>query len=425
MDHEEIFDRKRSELLVSLISRILVWGSLFGILYLLRSFFLLIFLVFIFSYIQANAVNRLAPYIRKRSHRATIVGVSFLAFFVILLAVLVPQIRHQTVNFMYNFSHYAQSLDAELVRLTQRYPALEQLLPQPTRDATVPQPHEEWGYRNSTLSRVIGALFNAQGGEIEKRSMIGVLETARDFGSRLLAVSSQFLLSLLFSFLIVLDLPNLERGAKSVRRTKLKFVYDEMADSLVRFGLTMGRAFEAQFFVASINTVLTLLGIWVINIREEMAFLALVVFICGFVPIAGVFISSVPICLLALAQGGISRVVLVIILITGVHAVESYIVNPRVFGSHMKMNPVIVMMLMTVSGKLFGVWGLVLCVPIATYLFRDAIQLKGQKELPPAPLEQLAKPPEKSRSEPPSEPPLAQPDPPPRAARSNPANADA
>ena len=50
---EEQQSNKRNELFISLMSRILVWGSLFGVLYLLRSFFLLIFLVFIFSYIQA------------------------------------------------------------------------------------------------------------------------------------------------------------------------------------------------------------------------------------------------------------------------------------------------------------------------------------------------------------------------------------
>lgn len=371
--------RARAEVLASVGSKILVWGALFGVLYLLRSFFLLLFLVFIFSYVQTNAVNRLEKHIPRRTPRAVLVGVSFLAIFVILVAVLVPQIRDQAWNFVSNSSYYAESLDHELVTLTERYPVLQQLLPKESEEVTVPLPHEEWKFRNSTLARVLGAVFGAGEGNAEKRSVVGVLTTARDFGSKLLAVSSQFLLSLLFSFLIVLDLPNLERGAKSLKNTKLRFVYDEMAESLIRFGLTMGRAFEAQFIIASINTALTVMGIWVIGIRQEMAFLALVVFIFGFVPIAGVFISSVPICLLALAQGGMSKVLLVIFLITAVHAVESYILNPRVFGTHMKMNPVVVMILMTISGKLFGVWGLVLCVPIATYLFQDAIQFKENK----------------------------------------------
>lgn len=372
---------KRTEFVISLLTKLFVWGSLFGVLYLLRTFSLLIFLVFIFSYIQANAVDRLAPYISKRTHRAVLVGVSFLATFIVTTSVLIPQVRHQAVNFINNSTHYAQSIDAELVKLTDRYPALERVLPEVNLEHTVPILDDPgWEFRHSMLARVLQGVFGSSNDGVNRESVASVLHTARDFGSALLAISSQFVLSLLFSFLIVLDLPNLVSGAKSLQNTKLRFVYDEVADSLVRFGLTMGRAFEAQFVVASVNTVLTAVGIWIIHIRQEIAFVSLIVFLCGFIPIAGVFISSVPICLLALANGGPSKLVLAIILISLVHAVESYILNPRIFGTHMKMNPVVVMILMTVSGKLFGVWGLVLCLPITTYLFQDAIQFRDDEE---------------------------------------------
>ena len=46
----------------------------------------------------------------------------------------------------------------------------------------------------------------------------------------------------------------------------------------------------------------------------------------------------------------------------------------------MKLNPFMVMILMTVSGKLFGVWGLVLCLPITTYFCQYAIQYDDEEE---------------------------------------------
>lgn len=378
---------KRTEFIISLLTKLFVWGSLFGVLYLLRTFSLLIFLVFIFSYIQSNAVDKLEPRIPKRTPRVVLVGVSFLTFFVVMVAALVPPIRYQAVNFINNSSKYAKNIDAELVKLADRYPVVERLLPDVNDENTVPILDDpDWDFRHSMLARVLEGVFGSPREALEGKSVANVLQAARDFGTALLAFSSQFILSLLFSFLIVLDLPNLQAGAKSLRETRLRFVYDEVADSLVRFGLTMGRAFEAQFLVAGINTLLTAFGMWLINIRQEVAFISLVVFLCGFVPIAGVFISSVPICLLALADGGLPSLGLAIILICIVHAVESYILNPRIFGSHMKLNPVVVMILMTVSGKLFGVWGLVLCLPITTYLFQDAIQYhnKGEEDTPSA-----------------------------------------
>ncbi len=387
----------RSEFFFSVLSKILVWGALFSVIYLLRSFSLLMFLVFIFSYIQANAVEKLRSRIRSRNLRVVLVGVSFLTIFLSMMGILVPQIRDQSFNFVDNFTSYAQRVDEELVRLIERYPALDEFLPAvkedvppvemvgPIEPTTTIKPEPTpghplvWEFKDSTLSRFLQPLLGL-GEKAGKESMISVFQTARDLGTALFAISSQFVLSLLFSFLIVLDLPNLKRGAMSLENTKLRYVYEEMAHSLVRFGVTVGRAFEAQFLVALVNTILTAVGIWAIGIRGELAFLSLIVFICGFIPIAGVFISSVPICLLALVNGGIPKLFLSIALITGVHAVESYILNPRIFGSHMKLNPVVVMILMTISGKLFGIWGLILCLPIATYLFQEAIQLKDDEE---------------------------------------------
>ena len=65
-----------------------------------------------------------------------------------------------------------------------------------------------------------------------------------------------------------------------------------------------------------------------------------------------------------------------ILMITIIHIIEAYIINPRIYGHHMKMNPVIVLIILTVGGKLFGVWGLVLGVPVSNYLFRHAIRSK-------------------------------------------------
>lgn len=368
---------QRSEFFYSLLSKIVVWGSIFGVIYLLRSFSLLMFLVFIFCYIQSNAVNKTKSWIQNRTARVVLVGLSFLTLFLVATAILVPQIRAQSVSITDNFENYAQATDKQLELLMENYPLLAKMLPE---EELVPDIHtEEWTFSGSTLARVVQPLLETSG-DRGKESLFNVFSTVRDIGTTLLGISSQFVLSLLFSFLIVLDLPNLKRGAINLQRTRLRYFYDEVADSLISFGTTLGRAFEAQFIVSIVNTILTAGGIWFLDIREEIAFLSLIVFLCGFIPIAGVFISSVPICLIALAKGGLSSLLLAIALICIVHAVESYILNPRIFGTHLRLNPVVVMILMTVSGKLFGVWGLVLCLPVTTYIFRDAIQLKENKQ---------------------------------------------
>ena len=59
---------------------------------------------------------------------------------------------------------------------------------------------------------------------------------------------------------------------------------------------------------------------------------------------------------------------------TLIHAIETYVLNPQIYGHHMHMNPVLVLIVLTIGGKLVGVWGLLLGIPIVNYVFRHAIR---------------------------------------------------
>ena len=55
------------------------------------------------------------------------------------------------------------------------------------------------------------------------------------------------------------------------------------------------------------NTALTVLGMWILHI-PGIGLLGLFVFICSFIPIAGVFISTAPIAFVALTEYGFLKV---------------------------------------------------------------------------------------------------------------------
>jgi hypothetical protein len=62
-----------------------------------------------------------------------------------------------------------------------------------------------------------------------------------------------------------------------------------------------------QAQIAMANTALTTLGMWILQI-PGIGLLGLFVFICSFIPIAGVFISTVPIAFVALTEYGFVKV---------------------------------------------------------------------------------------------------------------------
>lgn len=350
-----------------------------GVVFILRSFFLLMFLTFVFAYIQSQAVERLKSRISSRKIRVVLVGITFLVAIILLFNFLIPQVKDQAKLFASNSSRYLKSFDDALDRYSKDYPTVEVLVPQLKEY----EPSATWDTKHSPAASLLQPLLGFSDDSTTESSnpssLKKTIEEIKDIGGKVLAISSAFLLSLLLSFLIVLDLPRLTAGAKSLAKTKVGFIYDEAAFSIFNFCRTLGRAFEAQFFIALFNTFLTTIGMIIIGIKGEIIFLAMIVFFCSFIPIAGVFISSVPICLLALEQGGVSLMLFSVALITLIHLVEAYVLNPKIFGQHLHLNPVIVLIILTVGGKLFGVWGLVLGLPVCTYIFRQAIQYQPQE----------------------------------------------
>jgi predicted PurR-regulated permease PerM len=184
-------------------------------------------------------------------------------------------------------------------------------------------------------------------------------------------------MGLLFSFLIMMDLPNLIMKTRALRYSKLAPVYDAMASSVVLFAQVVGENFRAQILISFLNTTLTVLGLTIIG-TGSIALLAVVVFCCGLIPVLGVFISSVPIILVAINTGGLEMVSAALALILIIHALEAYVLNPRIVSAAMHINPVVTLMILYVAHSFMGLWGVILGVPISVYFFRQ-ITSNGHK----------------------------------------------
>lgn len=368
--------------LFSLASRVLVWGLLFWIIYLLRSFFLLVFLTFVFSYIQANGVNRLEEYLKNRTIRVIFTSTLFLSAIIASSLFLAPKVVEQTKEFVGKVSVYLKKMDDELLGFAGKYPSLAEIIPKlkKIQENNNNGSSKKWTIDQSpTLS--IAAQFIGLGEEISGKNNIKLLlDNVANIGGQIasiiVSVVANFLLALLFSFLIVLDLPKLSAHFAELKNTKVCFIYEEVADSIYDFCTVLGQAFEAQFMIAVINSFLTAIGVYLLGLGEHIAFLSAIVFLCSFIPVIGVVISSIPICLLALQTSDLQLMLLAILMITIIHLIEAYILNPRIYGSRLSINPVIVLIILTVCGKLFHAWGLILGVPVFTYLFGHAIRWK-------------------------------------------------
>lgn len=188
----------------------------------------------------------------------------------------------------------------------------------------------------------------------------------------------QVLISLIFSFMIVWDLPGIKKGLGSLHRSRLGEAYSEVAPSVVNFGQLLGKAFQAQTIIALVNTAFTAVGLLIIGVNKGIGILSLVVFICSFIPVAGVFISTLPMALVAFYTNGLGSALAVVVMVMVVHAIEAYILNPQIYSAHLKLHPLIVLVVLVVAEHTVGVWGLVVAVPFTVYIFKHVI-MDGDK----------------------------------------------
>jgi predicted PurR-regulated permease PerM len=357
--------------LTTFLIKIGVWTGLFGSLWILRSFSLLIFLTFVFAYIQAKSVARLEKRLANRTVRVILVGVAFLTAVAGVITFLTPHVRDQSAGLVRSLPQVLRQFDDTLYDLRKTSPLAADLIPPlPSNGQDSPTP---WDIKRSPSAQILEGIFGFASEDDESLATKEIFERVRAITERGLALGSSFLLSILFSFLIVLDLPELTRGVRRLRESRVAFIYEVVGSSISEFARVLGSALEAQFYIAILNTILTAIGIKILGLTGSIAFLSVVVFFCSFIPVAGVFLSSAPICLLAFQKGGLGLMLGAGLLIWIIHLIEAYILNPKIYGHALRVNPVLVLIILTLGGKLFGVWGLVLGLPICTYVFGRAI----------------------------------------------------
>lgn len=148
---------------------------------------------------------------------------------------------------------------------------------------------------------------------------------------------------------------------------------------------------RGQLTIMVVNGVLTLIGLLVLKVPFAFAlgFLAFVLYV---VPIFGTILSSVPIVLLALTGGGLTKALLALGWITVVHALEAYVLNPKIMGDAARIHPVLIVLALVVGERSFGIVGALLAVPVASvvvavfrFLHRKQVELDERAAVPLGP----------------------------------------
>ncbi len=396
--------------------RILIWLILIGLLWLLRDFFGLIFITFVLAFI-ATPLIRLGQNKLKLSYRLslTLVYIFFLVGLGSFFHYVTPSVIGEASRFMNNLSE----LQLKLLELKQdigsKYPGVERslhgyirsILDEDTQKvidrelnsfkktinlSEVEQPEDAENEKDSSMTEKmqekLKKYYDKEAELLIDSLMTKQMDKVREQLPKLInyfyQATGTMLLALLFSFLILFDSVRLGDLMKSLHDSRLRDFYQETAQPVVRFAYVVGRAIQAQAMIACVNTFLTLIGLIILGV-PSVALLSLIVFVCSFIPVLGVFISTTPMVLIALNTGGLTLAIAIVVMITIIHIIEAYGLNPLIYGKHFKLNPVLVLIILLIAYHSFGLWGMILGVPVTYYFIHDVfgVPLWDERRLEP------------------------------------------
>lgn len=319
-----------------IVKRVLFLMLVVLVLYILRNMLNLLLLLFLFIFVM----GRLEGFITKKLNR--FFPVSPLLVNIVLYLLLVSSL-------VYGLLNYVPKLMVQVVGMFNTI----------TKFLNTSQPDE--------VAQITAAL-------LAKLDFQKYLGNVVDYVLKLGKWLEILLFVILLSFFYLLQRNKVEQFTEKFRDSKIGWAYKEFHYYGQKFTSSFGKVIEVQLLIAAFNTVLTIIGLWILGFPYLFA-LTIVVFLLSLIPVAGVVISFIPIGIIGYQSGGISLVLWAIIMILVIHAIEAYFLNPRLYAFKMKLPMFYTFIILIFSQHYMGIWGLIIGIPIFMFLL-DVLDVK-------------------------------------------------
>ncbi|MDS0525356.1 AI-2E family transporter [Clostridium sp. SHJSY1] len=175
-----------------------------------------------------------------------------------------------------------------------------------------------------------------------------------------------FIASIL-SLFFVLEMDKIKEFFLKFEDSKISGFYKYTLDFGTNFLNSFGKVVQAQLIIAFVNSILSSISLFLLHFPQVLG-LGVMIFIFSLVPVAGTIASLIPLCIIAYTIGGIKMIVYILLLIAVLHALESYVLNPRFMANKTELPVFVVFVTLLVSEHFMGVWGLLLGIPLLMFI---------------------------------------------------------
>lgn len=303
------------------------------LLYLLRDLINLILFTFIFSFLIGRLHVFLMTYLKKIMPINSNLVVVFLYLLIVALVVFL-------------FYRYLPIVIRQVSQLT------DQLM---------------YYYKNPPNNPTFKYLFDKAKGFASPADLENRIKVVYSYITNIGKVSVQIFMALLLSLFFLLEKGSISQFTAKFRKSKIGPVFAEIEFFGRKFANTFGKVIEVQFLIAFVNAVLSTIFLAILGFPKLFG-LGLMIFLLGLIPVAGVFISLIPLMTIAYSIGGGREMIYIIIMVVLIHALESYVLNPKLMSAKTNLPAFYTFIILIVSEHFLGIWGLIIGIPIFIFL---------------------------------------------------------
>lgn len=316
----------------------------------------------IFAYVIDPLVNYLEKKGIKRTYGVFIVYISAILIFGILIVSVIPktiqEINNLLLNLPYIVQNITQSLQEFSLKISQDYHIdLSKMLQNSVTSSN--DLHQGIASPDANMSDAVTKLItNFQANALDK---------LRTVVTRLYSVVStlvRIVLVLIFSFYFSVDKDNfmnmIRRNIPKQFRSDVFYLCRKIDTSLQQF--IRGRLLMALF-------VGFLTMVYLLILRVDFAIvIGMITCIADIIPYIGPFLGFLPAVLFAFMDSPM-KAFWVGVMFVFIQWLENNILAPKLIGTSTGLNPLVILISIIIGGGVFGVWGMIVSVPLVAILF--------------------------------------------------------
>jgi predicted PurR-regulated permease PerM len=179
--------------------------------------------------------------------------------------------------------------------------------------------------------------------------------------------SIQLIMAFILSFFLLNGKKEIRDFCKKLEKSKISFLYSYYKYLGTNFANTFGKILQLQILISLINAVLSMIFLAILGFHQVVG-LGCMMFLFGLIPVVGAIISFIPLAIIAFTMGGIPKVLWIVVMVLGLHAMESYVLNPRLMAHATKLPIFLAFLTLIISEYFLGTWGLLLGIPLLMFL---------------------------------------------------------